>query len=104
MEIQLPHLFQPREYQLPLLRAFDEGFLRLIQLWHRRSGKDKVDVNLVAREMQVNVGAYYYLFPTYAQGKKALWEARGKEGIKYLDHFPKELLDGKSNDAEMKIK
>ena len=104
MEIQLPHLFQPREYQLPLLRAFDEGFLRLIQLWHRRSGKDKVDVNLVAREMQVNVGAYYYLFPTYAQGKKALWEARGKEGIKYLDHFPKELLDGKPNDTEMKIK
>lgn len=54
--------------------------------------------------MQSIIGTYYYFFPTYAQGKKALWEGRGKDGIKYLDHFPKELLDSKPNDTEMKIK
>ena len=54
--------------------------------------------------MWENVGNYYYTFPTYSQGKKALWEARGSDGIKFLDHFPKELLDGKPNDTEMKIK
>src|SRR3990167_1308674 len=103
-EIQLPYLYQPRDYQIPLWEAFDKGFDRLVQLWHRRSGKDLTDLNLVAREMWEKVGNYYYTFPTYSQGKKALWEGRGKDGVKYLDHFPKGLLDGKPNDTEMKIK
>src|ERR1035437_199759 len=100
MEITLPHHYEPRPYQLPLLKAFDNGFIRLIQLWHRRSGKDKTDINLVAREMQLNPGIYYYFYPTYTQGRKALWDGMGKDGFKYIDHFPKELLDGKPNDTE----
>lgn len=103
-QIALPHKYTPRDYQRPLWEAFDRGIKRIIQIWHRRSGKDKTDINLVAREMWENVGNYYYLFPTYAQGKKALWEGRGKDGVKYLDHFPIELRDGKPNDTEMKIK
>lgn len=51
-----------------------------------------------------NVGNYYYTFPTYSQAKKALWEGRGKDGVRYLDYFPKGLIDGKPNDTEMKIK
>lgn len=102
MVINLPHLFEARPYQVPLLKAFDEGFKRLIQVWHRRSGKDKVDVNLVAREMQENSGIYYYFFPTYSQGKKALWEGRGKDGVRYIDHFPAELVTS-INQTEMKI-
>ena len=54
--------------------------------------------------MAVNIGNYYYTYPTYSQGKKALWEGRGRDGIKYLDYFPRELIDGKPNDTEMKIK
>lgn len=104
MEIKLPHKFEPREYQLLILKAFDRGIKRIIQLWHRRSGKDKLDLNIVIREMVEIVGIYYYFFPTYAQGKKALWDGIGKDGIKYLDHFPKELLEGKPNDTEMKIR
>ena len=54
--------------------------------------------------MLEEVGNYYYLYPTYSQGKKALWEGRGKDGVKYLDHFPRELRDGDPNDTEMKVK
>lgn len=54
--------------------------------------------------MLKSIGNYYYLFPTYSQGKKALWEGRGKDGVRYLDYFPKSLVDGKPNDTEMKIK
>lgn len=104
MQIELPHLYKPRDYQLPLWEAFDSGIRRLVQVWHRRSGKDKTDLNLVAREMWENVGNYYYAYPTYSQGKKALWEGRGKDGVAYLDHFPKELREGKPNDTEMKVK
>ena len=103
-EITLPYNFEPREYQLDLLRAFDSGYKRLIQLWHRRSGKDKTDINIIAREMQKNVGVYYYFYPTYSQGKKALWEGIGKDGFRYIEHFPKSLLDGKPNETEMKIR
>lgn len=102
--ITLPHRFTPREYQLPFLRAFDSGkFNRFIQLWHRRSGKDKLDLNLIAREMQKHVGIYYYFFPTYAQGKKALWEGIGKDGVRYIEHFPPELVES-INHTEMKVK
>ncbi len=104
MEITLPLHFDPRPYQLPILRAFDNGYRRIVQLWHRRSGKDKTDINLIAREMQQNVGIYYYLYPTYTQGRKALWDGIGKDGFKYIDHFPKGLVDGKPNDTEMKLK
>lgn len=105
MKIRLPYLYTPRDYQLPLWQAFDSGkFLRFLQLWHRRSGKDRTDINLVAREMIKHVGIYYYYFPTYAQGKKALWDGIGKDGMRYIDHFPKELLDGKPNDTEMKLR
>ena len=37
------------------------------------------------------VGAYYYFFPTYKQGKKILWEGMDRDGFKFMDHFPKEL-------------
>ncbi len=104
MEITLPHLFSPRSYQLPFLKAFDSGLYdRFIQLWHRRSGKDKLDLNLVAREMQANPGIYYYFFPTYTQGKKALWEGMGKDGTRYIEHFPSELVES-LNHTEMKVK
>lgn len=102
-EISLPHNYEPREYQRPLWDAFDSGFRRLIQIWHRRSGKDKTDLNLVAREMWENVGNYYYAFPTYAQGKKAIWEGRGKDGVAYLDHFPKDLVLSR-NESSMQVR
>jgi hypothetical protein len=52
--------------------------------------------------MALNIGNYYYLYPTYEQGRKALWENRGSDGVKYLDHFPKQLIS-RQNDHEMKI-
>ena len=52
MEITLPLHFDPRPYQLPILRAVDNGYRRIVQLWHRRSGKDKTDINLIAREIE----------------------------------------------------
>jgi hypothetical protein len=102
-EVNLPHKYEPREYQIPLWEAFDGGYRRIIQIWHRRSGKDKTDLNLVAREMQEHVGNYYYAFPTYSQGRKAIWEGRGKDGIAYLDHFPKELVAG-THDSLMQVR
>ena len=104
IKIRLPFNFEPREYQVSVLRAIDNGIKRIIAIWHRRAGKDKTFVNIVAKKMVERVGAYYYFFPTYAQGKKILWDGMDRDGFRFLDHFPKELLEGKPNDTEMKLK
>jgi len=82
----------------------DEGKKRIVWVAHRRSGKDKTGINIVAKKMMERIGAYYYIFPTYNQGRKILWDGIDKDGKKFLDHFPSALVEGKPNDSEMKLK
>lgn len=71
-------------------------------MWHRRSGKDKTVINAVISKMLDKVGTYYYFLPTYSQAKKVIWQGIDKGGMKFLDHFPKELVT-KQNESEMRI-
>jgi len=100
----MPHLFDPREYQIPLMGAMDDGFLRAVQVWHRRSGKEKTDLNIMAKKMCERVGSYFYVFPEFAQGRKVLWDGADKDGLRFLDHFPTELLAAPPNNTEMKLR
>ena len=50
------------------------------------------------------VGNYYYFYPTYSTAKKAIWEGKTRDGMPFLDFFPKDLIEGKPNDSELKIK
>lgn len=101
--IKIPFNYEPRDYQLPILRSIDEGKKRIVWVAHRRSGKDKTCVNIIAKKMLERVGTYYYVFPTYNQGRKILWDGIDKDGNRFLDHFPKELIQGKPNETEMKL-
>lgn len=104
LDIQMPHKFVARDYQAPLWNRFIfDGFKRAVAVWHRRAGKDKTAVNIVAHKMGEQVGIYYYFFPTYTQGRKILWEGIDKDGMKFTDHFPKDALKKKPNDSTMKI-
>lgn len=87
----IPYNFKPRDYQLPLWNALD-NYKRIVCIWHRRAGKDKTLINIVAKETQKRVGSYYYFFPTYKQGKKIIWEGMDRDGFKFLAHFPQELV------------
>jgi len=100
--ITLPHNFTPRDYQLPLLKALDKGYKRAIAVWHRRSGKDLVMLNYIAKCMYERVGTYYYFFPTYRQAKKVIWNGMTRDGVKFTDAFPKDLRV-RTNDSEMLI-
>lgn len=102
LELTLPHKFKPRDYQLPLMQALDDGFDRLVAVWHRRAGKDKTLINVVAKKALERVGTYFYLFPTYSQGRKVLWNGRDKDGLRFLDHIPKQLIK-RINSQEMLI-
>jgi len=102
MDVTIPHNYTPRNYQLPLLEALDSGIKRAFCLWHRRSGKDKSLISLIAKKTVEKVGIYYYFFPTYAQGKKILWDGIDRDGFAFMDHFPKEIIKNK-NSQEMKL-
>jgi phage terminase large subunit len=91
-KLRIPYHYEPRPYQLPLFQAMDSGYTRAVCIWHRRAGKDKSLFNLLVKKAVERVGVYYYFFPTYNQGRKILWEGIDKDGFKFLDHIPKQLI------------
>ncbi len=101
--IKLPHKITLRSYQKEAWNAFfkhKKKHMLLIQ--HRRAGKTNFSVNVVAAASQQRVGAYYYLLPTLRQARRVVWEGRGKEGVRFIDHFPPSMIK-KTNNVEMKI-
>lgn len=104
MTITIPFNFTPRDYQLPFLTAMDNGYKRALLIWHRRAGKDKTCLNYTVKRMMQRVGSYYYYFPTMSLGRKIIWDGVDRDGYKFLDHFPKEIIEGQPNQQEMKIK
>lgn len=96
--------FQPRSYQLPVIRALEENKYRKIMLvWPRRSGKDILAFNLMIRQALERVAVYFYIFPTYAQGKKVLWNSITNDGVRFLDFIPPEIV-ASTNSQDMTIK
>ncbi len=102
MNITIPYNFEPRVYQLPVLKAMDGKIKRGVAVWHRRAGKDKSSLNFMIKKMFERVGVYYYFLPTYQQGKKIIWDGIDGNGFKFTHHFPKNIIK-KKNEAEMKI-
>ncbi len=102
-DIRLPYHYQPRPYQLPLLRALDGGKRRAIACWHRRAGKDITLLNFAIKSAFERVGTYFHFFPTYNQGRKVLWDGRERDGFPFMSHIPAELVQG-SNSQQMQVK
>ena len=71
-------------------------------LYHRRGGKDKTFFNIVVEQALKVVGGYGYILPTYAQGKKVIWDSIDTKGLRFKDHIPPQLLVGE-NSQELKF-
>lgn len=104
-ELTIPHNHKPRWYQEDFWKAFDSGlYNRFVQVWHRRSGKDITDLNLVIREALREPQIITYVFPTLVMGRQILWEGMDNEGNKFIEHYvPKEVLAKEPNDSRMTI-
>jgi phage terminase large subunit len=102
MQITIPHNFTPRPYQLNALKALDAGKKRIVAVWHRRAGKEKTFINHVAKSAVQRIGTYFYIFPTYTQAKKVLWDGRDRDGFPFMGHFPKALVKAK-NETELRL-
>lgn len=101
--IKIPHNFKSRPYQKAVFEARKRGIKRFVLVWHRRAGKEKTCWNFLIMEALKKVGVYYYFFPTFAQGRKVLWDFIDKDGYRVLDHLPRDLIRGNPNATEMKI-
>lgn len=100
--IKIPFNFQPRQYQIPLLKALDSGVKRAVSIWHRRAGKDIVLWNYVIKRAFQEKGLYFYFLPEYTQARKIIWDGINIDGFKFLDYCPEEITKNK-NSVEMKI-
>ncbi len=97
--------FKPREYQLPILDAIvNKGYKRVISILPRRAGKDITAWNLCIREALRRVGTYYYVFPTYAQAKKVIWDASTIDGKRFINEYIPDEVVASKNGQEMKIR
>ena len=103
IQVQLDR-FKPRPYQLPILDAIEnKGYKRVLAILPRRAGKDITAFNLCIRACLKKICVVYYIFPTYSQGKKVLWDSITNSGDRILDYIPSSLIESK-NSQEMKIR
>lgn len=105
MNVQVPAQgWEPRHYQLPLLKYMTQSKrgLRAVVAWHRRAGKDLTCVNIVAIKALQRVGTYWYVLPYANQARRIVWNGMTGEGKKFIDYFPREIVERKS-EQEMRI-
>lgn len=96
--------FTPRSYQLPIMDALvNKGYRRVLAVLPRRAGKDITAWNLCIRSCLKKPCVIYYIFPTYAQAKKVIWDSITNSGERFLDYIPEELIES-TNSQELKIR
>jgi len=87
-QLKVPQGFTPNKFQRELFQAMERGYKRAFLMWHRRLGKDMACLAFMFKEMWRRPGIYYFIFPSYTQGKKVLWEARDSVGFRWLNMMP----------------
>jgi phage terminase large subunit len=96
--------FQPRSYQIPILDALEnKGYKRVLAILPRRAGKDVTAFNYCIRYLLKKVCVIYYIFPTYSQGRKILFDSINNQGQRILEYIPKEVIES-INSQEMKVR
>jgi len=101
--MQMPNDWWPRDYELPFLRAMDEGCLRACLVWHRRAGKDSTALNFLAKCAAQTTGVYWHIGPTKTQARKFIWNNIDSEGRKVIDQAVPMELRKSTNNVDMMI-
>ena len=96
--------FEPRDYQNKLVKAFEAGKLkRYLVVWPRRAGKDVCSLALLLRAAFRRIGTYFLIYPTFAAGRKILWDAIDIEGNRIMHKYiPEEIVESR-NEQQMRI-
>lgn len=98
--------FQPREYQAPIIDAIENrGYNRVLAILPRRAGKDITAWQLCIRQCLRKICSVYYIFPTFTQAKRVIWQSVTNDGMRFLDYIPPELITTmNSSDLSIRFK
>lgn len=103
-EITLPNNWTPRDYQLAPWTYLENGGKRLVEVWHRRAGKDDLALHWTAVDAIQHPGNYWHMLPEFSHGRRALWDAvNSHTGKKRIDEAFPLAIRTKTNQQEMKI-
>lgn len=80
----------------------DPGFKRGLMVVPRRNGKDILCWNALIAKATQRVGLYYYIAPYYNQIRQIIWEGFDKDGRRFLDYIPDELVTSRTK-IDMRI-
>lgn len=107
---RIPYRFTPREYQVEFLRQVEASIMGkspiryFLQVWHRRAGKDKTNIAYtVPRRLVHDPCLVKFVYPTLVMGRENLWDGIGGDGMRYMDHIPPFIRDGRANETTMKV-
>jgi phage terminase large subunit len=93
----------PRHYQMPYMRAMDNGCRFAVWVMHRRGGKDRTALAQACKMAFQRPGLYWHCLPTLKQGRKVVWDNITSEGKNLIDQtFAKHLVKRRLED-EMKV-
>ena len=97
-----PPWFRPWPHQVSLMEAvLDDGAKKAVSVWHRRGGKDLAAMMIAQVCAFRKPGIYWHLLPTYAQGKKVIWNGIDNEGRRFVDYWPRSAIASARNDEMM---
>lgn len=106
----IPYHFTARDYQLEFLSEVEKAIngesekRYFMQIWHRRSGKDKANIaDVVPRRLIKSPCLVKYVYPTLVMGRENLWDGMGKDGFHYRDHIPSFIRSKNPNETRMTI-
>jgi len=103
-KIYLPHGFNPYLHQQKSYDAYwSKKYKQFCEVWHRRGGKDTTWFNIQVEHAMERVGYHLYLLETIGQAREVIWDGIGRDGKKFIDFIPHELIESVNN-TEMKIK
>lgn len=95
--------WEPRHYQQDVIDARATGIDRFCLPWHRRAGKDTFAMDFTRRELEQRPGTYWHLFPKQSHARKAIWEGRDNDGVKFLERAFPISMRKKTNDFRTQI-
>lgn len=105
----LPARWSPYPYQAEVLERYfgsdgKPAQQRIVQVWSRRLGKDRTDMELASVASQLRVMNIWHLFPLHKQARVAIWNGVDPEsGQRFIDQsFPPDMIARRS-DAQMML-
>jgi len=95
--------FKARPYQVPICDAIEKkNYKRVLAIWPRRAGKDILAFQLCIRAALRKTQTIFYVFPSFASGRRILWDAITSEGQRVLDYCPEDVAS--RNEQQMRLR